>query len=180
MAALGTTRTRPFRGVTVIYAMINQPLMVPEIVTAVAVLIFFSTIGLNWGLGNVIIALAAVGWVGYARLARAQVLSLRGRDHVLAALKKHPDNDQVKGAVEKAQAKAGDAAAAAVFMHSIALIHGGPPTWARFPPTVKSVSYRGIRRPDHIADDWQRPESAIYSQSLKVGFAAPMHCCLDL
>ena len=37
------------------------------------------------GLGNVVIALAAVGWVGYARLARAQVLSLRDRDHVLAA-----------------------------------------------------------------------------------------------
>lgn len=37
------------------------------------------------GLGNVVIALAAVGWVGYARLARAQVLSLRQRDHVLAA-----------------------------------------------------------------------------------------------
>jgi len=37
------------------------------------------------GLGNVVIALAAVGWVGYARLVRAQVLSLRRRDHVLAA-----------------------------------------------------------------------------------------------
>jgi peptide/nickel transport system permease protein len=37
------------------------------------------------GLGNLVIALAAVGWVGYARLARAQVLSLRERDHVLAA-----------------------------------------------------------------------------------------------
>lgn len=37
------------------------------------------------GLGNVVIALAAVSWVGYARLARAQVLSLRRRDHVLAA-----------------------------------------------------------------------------------------------
>jgi len=37
------------------------------------------------GLGNVVIALVAVGWVGYARLARAQVLSLRSRDHVLAA-----------------------------------------------------------------------------------------------
>jgi peptide/nickel transport system permease protein len=37
------------------------------------------------GLGNVIIALAVVSWVGYARLARAQVLSLRRRDHVLAA-----------------------------------------------------------------------------------------------
>lgn len=37
------------------------------------------------GLDNVILALVAVGWVGYARLARAQVLSLRDRDHVLAA-----------------------------------------------------------------------------------------------
>ncbi len=31
------------------------------------------------------IALTAVGWVGYARLARAQVLSLRQREHVQAA-----------------------------------------------------------------------------------------------
>ena len=44
MAALGTTRTRAFRGQTAIYAMINQPLMVPEIVTAVALLIVFATI----------------------------------------------------------------------------------------------------------------------------------------
>jgi len=44
MAALGTTRTRPYRGLTAIYAMINQPLMVPEIVTAVALLIMFASI----------------------------------------------------------------------------------------------------------------------------------------
>ncbi len=44
MAALGTTRTRPYRGLTAIYAMINQPLMVPEIVTAVALLILFASI----------------------------------------------------------------------------------------------------------------------------------------
>ena len=44
MAALGTTRTRPFRGLMAIYAMINQPLMVPEIVTAVALLILFAMI----------------------------------------------------------------------------------------------------------------------------------------
>ena len=44
MAALGTTRTRPFRGQTTIYALINQPLMVPEIVTAVALLILFAMI----------------------------------------------------------------------------------------------------------------------------------------
>jgi len=37
------------------------------------------------GLGNVVVALAVVGWVGYARLARAQIQSLRSRDHVLAA-----------------------------------------------------------------------------------------------
>lgn len=44
MAALGTTRTRSYRGQTMIYAMINQPLMVPEIVTAVALLIMFASI----------------------------------------------------------------------------------------------------------------------------------------
>ena len=37
------------------------------------------------GIDNLIIALAAVGWVGYARLARAQILSLKQRDHVAAA-----------------------------------------------------------------------------------------------
>ena len=38
------------------------------------------------GVANVIIALSIVGWVGYARLARAQVLTLKGRDHVAAAV----------------------------------------------------------------------------------------------
>jgi peptide/nickel transport system permease protein len=37
------------------------------------------------GIENAILALAAVGWVGYARLARAQVLALARREHVLAA-----------------------------------------------------------------------------------------------
>jgi len=37
------------------------------------------------GIDNVVIALAVVGWVGYARLSRAQVLSLRHREHVMAA-----------------------------------------------------------------------------------------------
>jgi spermidine/putrescine transport system permease protein len=44
MAALATTRTSKFRGQSMVYAAINQPLMVPEIVTAVALLIFFSVI----------------------------------------------------------------------------------------------------------------------------------------
>jgi peptide/nickel transport system permease protein len=37
------------------------------------------------GIENVVMALAAVGWVGYARLSRAQVLSLKQREHVRAA-----------------------------------------------------------------------------------------------
>lgn len=44
MAALATTRTAPYRGQTLAYAVINQPLMVPEIVTAVATLTFFAII----------------------------------------------------------------------------------------------------------------------------------------
>ncbi len=38
------------------------------------------------GVDNVIIALSVVGWVGYARLTRAQVLSFKHRDHVTAAI----------------------------------------------------------------------------------------------
>ena len=49
LAALGTTRRRAFRGQTLIYVMINQPLMVPEIVTAVALLIFFAAIKVTTG-----------------------------------------------------------------------------------------------------------------------------------
>lgn len=37
------------------------------------------------GLANVVIALSVVGWVGFARLARAQVMSIKHRDHVIAA-----------------------------------------------------------------------------------------------
>ena len=38
------------------------------------------------GIENVVIALAAVGWVGFARLARAQTLSVKERVHVKAAV----------------------------------------------------------------------------------------------
>jgi len=38
------------------------------------------------GINNVVLALTTVGWVGYARLARAQTLSLKHREHVLAAV----------------------------------------------------------------------------------------------
>jgi len=43
-AALVTTRTKPWRGMTGSYMVINLPLMVPEIVTAIATLIFFALI----------------------------------------------------------------------------------------------------------------------------------------
>ena len=62
MAALGTTRTRPFKGQKLIFIMINQPLMVPEIVTAVALLIFFAIIKKftnYYGLGYLIVAHSA-------------------------------------------------------------------------------------------------------------------------
>ncbi len=59
MAAIATTRSNPYPGLTFKYAFINQPLMVPEIVTAVALLIFFSRIKI-WtgysGLGYLIAA----------------------------------------------------------------------------------------------------------------------------
>ncbi len=49
LAALATTRQGRFRGYTLVFAMINQPLMVPEIVTAVALLIFFAMIKVATG-----------------------------------------------------------------------------------------------------------------------------------
>lgn len=59
MAALATTRTPPYRGLSFKYAFINQPLMVPEIVTGVALLIVFSRVKV-WtgysGLGYLILA----------------------------------------------------------------------------------------------------------------------------
>jgi spermidine/putrescine transport system permease protein len=52
MGALVLARGGSFRGKTVSLGLITLPLMVPEIVTAVAVLIFFSAIHLNWGLSS--------------------------------------------------------------------------------------------------------------------------------
>ncbi len=59
-AALATTRTRAWPGQTGVYMTINLPLMVPEIVTAIATLSFFALIaslfGIRFGLGNLILA----------------------------------------------------------------------------------------------------------------------------
>ena len=62
LAALGTTRRAKFRGETFIYVAINQPLMVPEIVTAVALMIFFGMVKQATGyqgLGYLILAHSA-------------------------------------------------------------------------------------------------------------------------
>jgi spermidine/putrescine transport system permease protein len=59
MAALATTRTAPYPGITFKYAFINQPLMVPEIVTAVALLIVFSRIKIFTGYTGIGYILAA-------------------------------------------------------------------------------------------------------------------------
>ncbi|MBW2058941.1 MAG: ABC transporter permease [Deltaproteobacteria bacterium] len=55
-AALVMVRMNRFRGQNVSYAVLMLPLIVPEIVTAVATLSFFTAVGLNLGLGRVIIA----------------------------------------------------------------------------------------------------------------------------
>ncbi|RMD82783.1 MAG: ABC transporter permease [Candidatus Dadabacteria bacterium] len=36
-------------------------------------------------IGHVVLALAAIGWTGYARLVRGEVLRIKGREHVVAA-----------------------------------------------------------------------------------------------
>lgn len=55
-AALAMVRGGPFRGRQASFALINLPLMVPEIVIAVATLIFFSTIGLRTGYLTILLA----------------------------------------------------------------------------------------------------------------------------
>jgi spermidine/putrescine transport system permease protein len=55
-AAVAMVRGGAFRGKAATFALINLPLMVPEIVTAVATLIFFSVIGLTTGYLTILIA----------------------------------------------------------------------------------------------------------------------------
>jgi spermidine/putrescine transport system permease protein len=59
MAAIATTRTPSYPGLTFKYAIINQPLMVPEIVTAISLLIVFSRLKV-WtgysGIGYIMLA----------------------------------------------------------------------------------------------------------------------------
>ncbi|MEO1491389.1 MAG: ABC transporter permease [Pseudomonadota bacterium] len=55
-AALAMLRGGAFRGKSASFALINLPLMVPEIVTAVATLIFFSAIGFERGVLSILLA----------------------------------------------------------------------------------------------------------------------------
>jgi peptide/nickel transport system permease protein len=62
-----------------VYVM-NAFLALPGILLAIAFVAF-----LGPGLGNLILALSVSGWVGYARLARAQVMAVKEREFVEAA-----------------------------------------------------------------------------------------------
>ncbi len=55
-AALVLARKTQFRGKNAALGLMSLPILVPEIVTAIATLIFFSTLGIRLGLGNLIIA----------------------------------------------------------------------------------------------------------------------------
>lgn len=64
----------------VVMRVVDVLLAFPGILLAI-----FITAVLGPSIRNVILALCATGWTGYARLARAQALSLREREFVLAA-----------------------------------------------------------------------------------------------
>ena len=55
-AAVGMVRGGVFRGKAASFALISMPIMVPEIVTAVATLIFFSAIGFKLGTLSILVA----------------------------------------------------------------------------------------------------------------------------
>jgi peptide/nickel transport system permease protein len=65
---------------TVIARIIDVMLAFPGILLAIALAAI-----LGPGIDNLIVAISVVGWVGYARLARAQTMSLKQREHVQAA-----------------------------------------------------------------------------------------------
>ncbi len=55
-AAIGMVRGGNFRGKPASFALLSMPIMVPEIVTAVATLIFFSAIGFSLGYISIVVA----------------------------------------------------------------------------------------------------------------------------
>lgn len=56
LASVAMTRAGRFKGKTMGFALISLPLMVPEVVTAVASLVFFSAIGFKTGLLTILLA----------------------------------------------------------------------------------------------------------------------------
>ncbi len=60
--------------------LMNTFLALPGLLLAIAFVAF-----LGPGMGNLILALSITGWVGYARLVRAQVLAVREREYVEAS-----------------------------------------------------------------------------------------------
>ena len=55
-AALATARAAPFRGMMTGYVILNFPLMVPEIITAIATLSFFAVLGVERGFMTIALA----------------------------------------------------------------------------------------------------------------------------
>ena len=55
-AAIGMVRGGHFAGKSASFALLSMPIMVPEIVTAVATLVFFSAIGFTLGYGSIVVA----------------------------------------------------------------------------------------------------------------------------
>ncbi len=55
-AAIGMVRGGAFRGKSISFGMLSMPIIVPEIVTAVATLIFFSAIGFTLGYSSILVA----------------------------------------------------------------------------------------------------------------------------
>ena len=82
-----------FRGVIddVLMAVVNILMAFPGILLNIAVV---ATVA-KPGIGMMIVALSLNGWVGYARVARGEVLALRERDYVLAAVALGASNRRV-------------------------------------------------------------------------------------
>ncbi|MBI5504828.1 MAG: ABC transporter permease [Deltaproteobacteria bacterium] len=65
----------------VLMRLVDVLLAFPGLLLAIAL-----AAALGPGLANVVLALTVIGWTGYARLVRAEVLAVRSREHVEAAV----------------------------------------------------------------------------------------------
>ncbi len=65
----------------VLMRLVDVLLAFPGLLLAIAL-----AAALGPGLANVVLALTVIGWTGYARLIRAEVIALRSREHVEAAV----------------------------------------------------------------------------------------------